>query len=114
VRTTSSGSSPSNSPKPPRTCSPKRAVASATSWPLPCGELKLPNIGLADQAARAAFVTAATDIVADLAEPEHRRDDTWVNILNAPDGGWGLGGKGYTDDALIVAITDAGASAASV
>jgi hypothetical protein len=61
----------------------------------------------ADQPARAAFIAAATDIVADLAGPEHRREDTWVNILNAPDGAWGLGGKAYTGEALIAAITGA-------
>lgn len=88
--------------------------AGGVNRPVVMVELKLPNIGLADQAARAAFITAATDIVADLAGPEHRRDDTWVNILNAPDGAWGLGGKAYTGDALIAAITEASASATSV
>ena len=93
---------------------PRDVYAGGVNRPVVMVELKLPNIGLADQAARAAFITAATDIVADLAGPGHRRDDTWVNILNAPDGAWGLGGKAYSGDALIAAITDAGAGAASV
>jgi phenylpyruvate tautomerase PptA (4-oxalocrotonate tautomerase family) len=87
---------------------PRDVYAGGVNRPVVMVELKLPNVGLADQAARAAFIAAATDIVADLAEPGHRRDDTWVNILNAPDGAWGLGGKAYTGDALIAAITEAG------
>ena len=86
---------------------PENVYAGGVNRPLVLVELKLPNIGLADQPARAAFITAATDIVADLAGSEHRREDTWVNILNAPDGAWGLGGKAYTGEALIAAVTGA-------
>jgi len=86
---------------------PHDVYAGGVNRPVVMVELKLPNIGLADQPARAAFIAAATDIVADLAEPDHRREDTWVNILNAPDGAWGLGGKAYTGEALIAAITGA-------
>ena len=74
-------------------------------------ELKLPNIGLPDTAARAAFVTAATDIVDVLTVDGHDRDDTWVNIVNAPDGGWGIGGRAYTGDGLIAAVTASAHSA---
>ena len=55
--------------------------------------------------ARAAFITAATDIVASLTVAGHDREDIWVNILNAPDGGWGLGGRAYTGDDLVGAVT---------
>lgn len=70
-------------------------------------ELKLPNIGLPDPATRAAFIIAATDIVDALTVPHHDRGDTWVNILNALDGGWGIGGIAYTGEALIAAVTAA-------
>ena len=33
------------------------------------------------------------------------RPDIWVDILNAPDGGWGIGGVAYTGDDLIAAVT---------
>ncbi|MCU1648535.1 MAG: hypothetical protein JWN03_8810 [Nocardia sp.] len=75
--------------------------------PLIMVELKLPNIGLPDPAGRAAFIAVATDIVDTLTIPAHQRSDTWVNILNAPDGGWGLGGRAYTGAALIAAVTAA-------
>ncbi|MFI2478694.1 hypothetical protein [Nocardia xishanensis] len=71
-------------------------------------ELKLPNIGLPDPQNRAAFIMAATDIVDALTNPSHNRADTWVNILNAPDGGWGIGGRAYTGEALIAAVAAAG------
>ncbi|WP_233608687.1 hypothetical protein [Nocardia stercoris] len=70
-------------------------------------ELKLPNIGLPDPASRAAFVAAATDIVDDLTVAGHERANTWVNVLNALDGGWGIGGVAYTGDALIAAVAAA-------
>jgi phenylpyruvate tautomerase PptA (4-oxalocrotonate tautomerase family) len=70
-------------------------------------ELKLPNIGLPDPASRATFIAAATEIVDDLTVDTHWRADTWVNIVNAPDGGWGLGGVAYTGDALIAAASNA-------
>jgi hypothetical protein len=36
--------------------------------------------------------------------PGHAREHIWVNIVNAPDGGWGIGGTAYTGDALIAAV----------
>jgi phenylpyruvate tautomerase PptA (4-oxalocrotonate tautomerase family) len=69
-------------------------------------ELKLPNIGLADPNARAAFIAAATDIAESLTVDGHTRKDIWVNILNAPDGGWGIGGRAYTGDQLVAAISE--------
>src|SRR5882757_137647 len=71
-------------------------------------ELKLPNIGRRTVAARAAFVAAATDIVDALTIVGHNRVHTWVNILNAPDGGWGVGGIAYTGEDLIAAVAAAG------
>jgi phenylpyruvate tautomerase PptA (4-oxalocrotonate tautomerase family) len=69
-------------------------------------EVKLPNIGLADLAQRAAFIEAAADVVDELTVDTHRRPDTWVNIVNAPDGGWGIGGRAYTGDDLVAAAAE--------
>ncbi|WFP60087.1 MULTISPECIES: hypothetical protein [unclassified Mesorhizobium] len=66
-------------------------------------ELKLPNIGLASIEAREAFIMAAASIVTDLCVPGHRPENTWINILNAPDGGWGIGGRQYSGEALVAA-----------
>src|SRR5580692_3090607 len=84
---------------------PEDIYAGGTNRPVVMVELKLPNIGLDTVAARAAFITAATAIVAELAVPGHRPENTWVNILNALDGGWGIADQSYTGEALIAAAT---------
>jgi phenylpyruvate tautomerase PptA (4-oxalocrotonate tautomerase family) len=84
---------------------PQDIYAGGENRPVVMVELKLPNIGLPTVEARAAFIAAATDIVGKLTVDGHDRDDIWVNILNAPDGGWGIGGTAYTGDGLIAAIT---------
>jgi phenylpyruvate tautomerase PptA (4-oxalocrotonate tautomerase family) len=81
--------------------------AGGVNHPVVMVELKLPSIGLTTVPARAAFIGAATDIVETLTIAGHDRDDIWVNILNAPDGGWGIGGTAYTGDDLVAAATAA-------
>ena len=81
--------------------------AGGVNRPVVMVELKLPDIGLPDPASRAAFIAAATDIVDASAVDGHDRENTWINVLNAPDGGWGIGGRAYTGDALIAAVTKA-------
>ena len=70
-------------------------------------ELKLPNIGLGSVEARNAFISAAAGIVAELSVPGHRPENTWINIVNAPEGGWGIGSRQYTSEALVAAATAA-------
>jgi hypothetical protein len=51
-------------------------------------------------------------IVRALARPGHRDEDTWINILHARDGAWGVGGRVLTSDDLVAGImAAAGASA---
>ncbi|MFJ4658988.1 4-oxalocrotonate tautomerase family protein [Nocardia sp. NPDC088792] len=83
---------------------PAHVYAGGGNRPVVMVELKLPNIGLPDPDSRAAFIHAATDIVDRLTIAGHDRADTWVNILNAPEGAWGIGGLAYTGDALIAAV----------
>jgi phenylpyruvate tautomerase PptA (4-oxalocrotonate tautomerase family) len=84
---------------------PEDVYAGGENRPLVLVELKLPSIGLNDMGARAAFITAATDVIDAVTVAAHDRDNTWVNILNAPDGGWGLGGIAYTGEDLIAAVS---------
>ena len=84
---------------------PADVYAGGVNRPVVLVELKLPNIGLDTVDARAAFITAATEIVDALTVEGHDRENTWVNILNAPDGAWGIGGRQYTGEALIKAAT---------
>ncbi len=96
----------------PCTCSTRDVYAGGANRPVVMVELKLPDIGLPTVEARAQFIVAATDIVAELAVPGHDRDDIWVNILNALDGAWGIGGQAYTGDDLIAATAQAAQDAA--
>ena len=83
---------------------PEQIYAGGVNRPLVLVELKLPDIGLADPDARAAFIAAATGIVRALARPGHQDEDTWINILNARDGAWGAGGRMLTNEDLIAGI----------
>ncbi|MER9304552.1 hypothetical protein NKJ06_01265 [Mesorhizobium sp. M0293] len=82
-----------------------RIYAGGANRPVVMVELKLPNIGLGSVEARKDFIIAAAAIVADLCVPEHRPENTWINIVNAPDGGWGIGSRQYSGEALIAAAT---------
>ena len=84
---------------------PRDVYAGGGNRPVVMVELKLPNIGLGSIEQREAFIKAATATVAALAEPGHRPEDTWVNILNAPDGAWGIAGRAYTGEALVRMLT---------
>jgi phenylpyruvate tautomerase PptA (4-oxalocrotonate tautomerase family) len=84
---------------------PSDIYAGGTNRPVVMVELKLPDIGLPDPAARAVFITAATEIVDEMTVEGHDRENTWVNIVNAPDGGWGIGGVAYSGEGLVAAIS---------
>jgi hypothetical protein len=90
---------------------PEQIYAGGVNRPLVLVELKLPDIGLTDPDARAAFIAAATSIVRALARPGHRDEDTWINILHARDGAWGVGGRVLTNDDLIAGIMSAAGAA---
>lgn len=63
-------------------------------------ELKLPEVVLSTLERRARFISDATEIVDELSVDGHERDDTWVNILHAQDGAWGIGGVSLTNAVL--------------
>ena len=48
-----------------------------------------------------------TDAVEAAAVAGHRRLDTWVNILNAADGAWGVGGRAFRNDDLLAEVAAA-------
>ena len=68
--------------------------------PLVLVEVKLPAIALTTLERRARFIAAATAIVADLTVEGHEDANTWVNILHAQDGAWGVGGQSLTNEML--------------
>ena len=86
---------------------PADVYAGGANRPLVVVKLEIPNVALGTVELRAAFIGAATAIVAECAVPWHDPADTWVNIFNAPDGGWGIAGRAYTGTDLIREITAA-------
>jgi hypothetical protein len=83
---------------------PGDVYAGGANRPLVVVKLEAPNIALGGVELRRAFIEAATSIVAKCAVPSHEPADTWVNIFNAPDGGWGVGGRAYTGDDLVAEL----------
>jgi phenylpyruvate tautomerase PptA (4-oxalocrotonate tautomerase family) len=68
--------------------------------PLVLVEVKLPAVALSTPERCARFIAAATAVVADLTLEDHEDADTWVNILHAQDGAWGIGGRSFTNQML--------------
>ena len=68
-------------------------------------ELKVPSFALAEPDQREAFVAEATNIVHRASGGQQPKERIWVNMVYAIDGFWGIGGKTYTNDQLIAAVT---------
>jgi phenylpyruvate tautomerase PptA (4-oxalocrotonate tautomerase family) len=80
---------------------PQDIYAGGRPHPLVLVELKLPGPVLSTLQRRARFIASATDIVRELTVDEHVDTDTWVNILHAQDGAWGIAGQSLTDAMLV-------------
>lgn len=72
-------------------------------------ELKLPAIALATSEAKAAFIDRATTLVEQAADGRLKRDHIWASIVYAADGAWGIAGRAFNNDDLVLAIQDAAA-----
>ncbi len=72
-------------------------------------EVKVPSVTFPNQDVRDAFVEEATDIIDSLKAGSHPRERTFVNVVYAVEGTWGIGGKAYTNEALGQAIAQAAA-----
>jgi phenylpyruvate tautomerase PptA (4-oxalocrotonate tautomerase family) len=67
-------------------------------------EVKIPSITFPEQSVKDAFVQEATDIVHALRAGSHPKERTFVNVVYAVDGTWGIGGQAFTNAALGAAI----------
>lgn len=67
-------------------------------------EVKAPAITFGTQEVKNAFVKEATDIIHEYRAGSHPRERTFVNVVHAVDGTWGIGGKAFTNEALGEAI----------
>lgn len=67
-------------------------------------EVKIPSTTFPAQSVKDAFVQEATDIVHTLRAGSHPKERTFVNVVYAVDGAWGIGGQAFTNAALGSAI----------
>ena len=79
---------------------PAEMYAGGRPHPLVLVELKLPEVVLSTLERRARFIASATEIVQELTIDGHADSDTWVNILHAQDGAWGIAGQSMTNAML--------------
>jgi phenylpyruvate tautomerase PptA (4-oxalocrotonate tautomerase family) len=73
-------------------------------------ELKVPSFALTEPNQREVFIEEATDIVQRASGGRQPKERIWVNMVYAIDGFWGIGGKSYTNDQLIAAVSQEAAS----
>jgi hypothetical protein len=57
----------------------------------------LPEVVLSTIERRRGFIEEATASAADLSSDAHTADRTWISIVNSVDGGWGFGGRAFTN-----------------
>ena len=79
---------------------PQDVYAGGVPRPIVMVEVKLPQVALSTLQRRALFIAKATEIVSELTIDSHDDRDTWVNILHAQDGAWGIGGQSLTNAML--------------
>jgi phenylpyruvate tautomerase PptA (4-oxalocrotonate tautomerase family) len=70
-------------------------------------ELKVPSFVLASAEQKQAFIGGATDIVFEATNGKHPKNRTYVNMVYAVDGLWGIAGKAYTNQELGEAVSRA-------
>jgi len=63
----------------------------------------LTNFGGLDREKQVSVVAELTRIVAAAATDESVKERIWVLLTEAPDGGWGLGGRAHTNGELVAA-----------
>jgi phenylpyruvate tautomerase PptA (4-oxalocrotonate tautomerase family) len=83
---------------------PGHVYAGGRNRPVVVVSFAAPHSAFTTNESRQAFIEAATRIVDECAVPGHDRENTWVNIFNAPNGAWGIGGVAYDDESLTAKI----------
>lgn len=66
----------------------------------------LTNAGALDRDKQSAVVARLTATVAAAAGDESLAERTWVLLTEAPEGGWGLWGRAYTNAELVAAARE--------
>jgi phenylpyruvate tautomerase PptA (4-oxalocrotonate tautomerase family) len=67
-------------------------------------ELKLPSFTLAAESQKRAFIADATEAVMRASGGRQDRERVYVNVVHTADGLWGIGGRAYSNEALMAAV----------
>lgn len=68
-------------------------------------EWKVPSFALANRDVQKSFFSDATEIIHQLSGGKQPKDNIYVNVLHAVDGGWNLDGVAMTNEELGEAIS---------
>jgi phenylpyruvate tautomerase PptA (4-oxalocrotonate tautomerase family) len=66
-----------------------------------------PSFAFTSNEVQTAYIKEATDIVFEACGGKHPRENIWVNMKYAVDGGWGIAGKAFTNAELGAAAAAA-------
>jgi hypothetical protein len=87
--------------------SPRDSYVGAGPGSLAVIEVKVPAVAFRDRTSQEAFVADATRIVQELSAGDHPAARSYVNVVHAVDGTWGIAGRAYTNEELGAALAGA-------
>jgi len=70
-------------------------------------ELKVPSVTFRERATQQTFIDEVTSLIDELKAGEHPKSRTFVHVIHALDGAWGIAGHAYTNAELGQAIAAA-------
>lgn len=70
-------------------------------------ELKVPSFVLPTQELKNAWISEGTKIIEEATAGRVKRENIYSNVSYAVDGGWGIGGKAYSNSELGAAVASA-------
>lgn len=77
--------------------SPEHTFSGSAEAPVVFIEWKTPSFAFATREIQQGYIAEATDIIYEMSGGKQPRENIWVNIVHAVDGGWGIAGKAMTN-----------------
>ena len=69
-------------------------------------EWKVPSFVFTNRETQKMYVAEATQIICDLTEGMHPKENVWINVVHAVEGIWGIAGQALTNEELIRAASE--------
>ncbi len=84
--------------------SPEQTFSGLHEAPVAFVEWKVPSFAFTDRGVQQAYVAEATAILQRISGGKLPKEQIWVNVTHAVDGGWGIAGEAMTNAELGKAI----------